>query len=174
MIDDNVHLTRFVGHLSFLRDKINERSSYLGVVIGTAIFTFSLFLPWSQARTTSDLEDAGYSSGWQEAGYLAMIPLIFIIYIVIRDKKISPNIVLLLSAISLIIITIANVADRSVWISKEYKNMVSESGSSWKYDTGISHNSGSDLGIGFWIGLIAILSIEACGMSWTLHKIRSL
>lgn len=170
MIDNNAHLSRFVGQMSFLRDKITERSAYLGVTAGSATFLFSLFLSWSQARSTSNLEDAGYSSGWSESGYLALLPLSWVIFCVIRGRKISPNKVLIISAVALVILVVSNVLDRSVWITKEYQEMTSDSGTNWKNYTG-SHNSGSDLGFGFWLGLIAILVIEACGMSWSLHKL---
>jgi hypothetical protein len=29
---------------------------------------------------------------------------------------------------------------------------------------------GSDLGAGFWLGLLAIVALSVCGLAWSLHK----
>ena len=151
----------FLDSLSFLKDKISQKNAYLGVIVGFSAFIFSLFLSWAKAVDSSNVIDSGSSNGWDEQGYIAIIPFLFIIYKVIVNKKTSVFSVIVSLILSVIILLYDNVSNKSVWKT---------SGGCFVDDCVPSHNLGSALGSGFWIGFFSILLIALCSISWSFHK----
>lgn len=137
--------------LEFLKNKISKNGAFLGVVIGFAVFAFSLFLTWSSIPAGSLARDGGASSGWRELAFLAVIPLVVALYPVLLQRAVGIKMVLINIVISFILLGYNNVINRSTWIN------------------GFGYNMGSDLGIGFLLGLIAITIISLCGIAWSLH-----
>jgi hypothetical protein len=145
----------FVEHIGVLRQKISKSNAYLGVLIGTAVFVFTLFLSWSSIPTGISASDGGSVSGWSEKAYLAIIPLLFALYPVLFQKAVHLKKLLISIAIAFFLLGFDNVICRKSW---------NQSGGDW---AGI--DLGSTLGAGFWIGLLAMVAISACGIAWSLH-----
>ena len=139
-----------VESLQILQKKISKNNAYLGVLIGFAVFAFSLFLSWANVPAGRLASDGGASSGWGEMAFLAILPLACSLYPVIRQQSVALKSLLINIAIAFALLGYNNVINRSTW--QRY-----------------SQNWGSDLGAGFWIGLIAIIAISACGIAWSLH-----
>lgn len=151
----------FEENIAFLRERITVRAAYLGVVGGFALFFFSLFLAWAKARTTYDVIDSGISTGWAEAGYISAMPLLLVLYKTLKGRTINVRLAALLLAISIGLLIFTNIVSRTTWASS---TQCSDGDCAW------GHNFGSDLGSGFWIGLVSILVIGTCGLAWSLHK----
>ena len=143
-------MSSIVQNLGVLQHKINKNTAYLGVLIGFAIFAFSLFLSWANIPAGMMAKDGGASNGWSELAFLALLPLGFALYPVFLNRSVSLNSLLTNIAISFGLLGYNNIINRSAW-HNAYGNM------------------GSVMGAGFWIGLLAMVAISACGISWALH-----
>ena len=145
-------------NLSFLKDKISQSSAYIGILSGFIVYFVSLFFSWAEARSGLEVSDTGSSSGWDEGAYVAVLPLLYVLYLVIKDKTLSVKAPIISGALSLALLLILNVQGRTTWIHR--------SGAlGWRQS-----DVGSDLGIGFWIGLLSLATIIVCGISWALHQ----
>ena len=153
----------FIENIDFIKHKIDKKMAYTGIIAGFAIFAFSLFLTWSGLKDSTSASDGGVSSGWAEEGYVAIVPLIIALYPVFLNKRASVYKTLLSAIFSFGLLGYNNVAHRSTWITQ----------SQFDSDGDIlalgGQNMGSDLGSGFWIGLIAMIVIFVCGLAWSLH-----
>jgi hypothetical protein len=162
---------RFETQITFLRGKLGKDGAYLCVLAGLAVFTFSLFLSWTEAKTSTALEDQGYTTGWSELGFFCLIPLSYVFFCIVDDRKISPRAVIIAALAAFIILTITNVVYRGEWITREYTTNYLNYGGSYRSFSGRSHSSGSDLGAGFWLGAFSLLSISVAALTWSLHKV---
>ncbi len=148
---------KFKDNISFVKEKISKNNAYFGVLSGFIVFFISLFFSWSQVRSGVDTSDVGSSTGWAESGYISIMPLLYILYLVIKDKKITVGRTIIMGSVSLILILVNNVSGRTTWIQRSGIFGVDK------------NNLGSDLGIGFWIGLFSLITIILCGISWAFH-----
>ncbi len=152
----------FIDNISSIKTKISKKQAYLGATISIAVYLISLFFAWSQARSGVDVSDSGSSSGWSEAGYIAIAPLAYVFYKVFKDKIISVKMTIILSSVSIALLFFDNVVERSHWaVGPQYGGILAPLSGA---------NVGSDLGFGFWIGLISMLALVICGVAWAFHK----
>jgi hypothetical protein len=142
--------------LGVLRQKISRNNAYLGVLIGTAVFTFALFLSWVSIRAGQLASDGGAFSGWQENAYLAILPLAYALYPIFRKQPVHLKNLLICIGLSFGLLIFNNVVFRSTWRTSAQRIWGGEMGSS--------------LDTGFWLGLLAMVAISACGIAWSLHS----
>lgn len=143
-----------IEHLDVLKHKISKNTAYLGVLVGMGIFAFSFFLSWACVPAGQMARDGGSVTGWNEKAYLALLPLAFALYPVFLQKSVQLKNLLVNIVIAFALLGYNNVANKTTW-TNHYGNM------------------GSTLDVGFWIGFLAMLTISACGMAWSLHTIDS-
>lgn len=143
-------MTTIVDSLESLRDKVSKNHAYLGVLVGFSIFTFALFLSWSSIPAGMMARDGGTSSGWNEKGYLAIFPLVLALYPVFLQRAVILKNLLINIIIAFALLGYNNVMNRSMW--QNYYN-----------------NLGSDMGAGFWIGLMSMIALSVFGIAWSLH-----
>ncbi|MFZ6656539.1 hypothetical protein [Undibacterium sp. TJN19] len=139
-----------IEHLDVLKHKISKNAAYLGVLVGMGIFAFSFFLSWACVPAGQMARDGGSVTGWNEKAYLALLPLAFALYPVFLQKSVQLKNLLANIVIAFALLGYNNVANRTTW-TNHYGNM------------------GSTLDVGFWIGFVAMLTISACGIAWSLH-----
>lgn len=139
-----------IEHLDVLKQKISKNAAYLGVLVGIGIFAFSFFLSWACVPAGQMARDGGSVTGWNEKAYLALLPLAFALYPVFLQKSVQLKNLLANIVIAFALLGYNNVANRTTW-TNHYGNM------------------GSTLDVGFWIGFVAMLTISACGIAWSLH-----
>jgi hypothetical protein len=142
-----------VESLGVLRHKISRSNAYLGVLIGFAVFAFTLFLSWSSIPVGQQAADGGTSTGWNEKAYLALFPLALALYPVFLQRTVHLRNLLINVAISFALLGYNNVINRSTWHSVD----------------NASNNFGSTLDSGFWLGLMAMVAISVFGVAWSLH-----
>lgn len=147
-------------NVSYVAEKISKSNAYLGVVAGLFIFFIALFFSWTQIRSGVAASDSGSSSGWSEAGYIAAFPLLLVLYFVVQNKSLSVKLAMISGIASISLLLIDNVMNRTTWVGNQYMGVISEMA---------GKDVGSELGIGFWLGLCAILTVSACGLSWAVH-----
>lgn len=140
-------------HLTVIRDKINVNHAFLGIVGGFCIYAFSLFLSWARIPTGMLARDGGASNGWSEHAYLAIIPLVAALYPVLQKRAVHIRPLLANIALSFLLLIYNNIVNRTTW-AKGYLRQI---------------EMGSDLGAGFGLGLLALLTISVCGIAWSLH-----
>ena len=150
-------LETIIENLEVLKEKISKKTAYLGVLGGFAVFGFSLFMAWAQIPAGIQAADGGYASGWAEKGYLAITPLMIVLLLpVIRQKAVDVTILLAMIVMSFAVLGYDNVLHRMIW-----------------YQMGMDRvpiaKLGSELGAGFWLGLVAIVAVSTCGIAWALH-----
>ena len=146
-----VALNHVIQNLRVFQNKIDRNTAYLGVLIGFAVFSFSLFLSWASIPNGMMAVDGGSTTGWHELGFLALLPLGLALYPVFLNRSVDLKNLLINIAIAFALLGYNNVINRASW-HNAYGNM------------------GSAMGAGFWIGLLSMLAISACGIAWTLHK----
>lgn len=139
-----------IEHLDVLKHKISKNTAYLGVLVGMGIFAFSFFLSWACVPAGQMARDGGSVTGWSEKAYLALLPLAFALYPVFLQKSVQLKNLLVNIVIAFALLGYNNVANKTTW-TNHYGNM------------------GSTLDVGFWIGFVAMLTISACGIAWSLH-----
>lgn len=144
-----------------LKTRVSAKNAFLGVTIGLVLFVFALFLPWASVSAAL-ANDGGSSSGWAEAGYWALFPLVIPMYRVVANRRpMRLVIVLPCLAIALLMLAVNNVSDRSQW--NRAPRMVGN-----VFVNGA--NYGSSLDVGFWLGLASLLVISLSVLAWTLHR----
>lgn len=143
--------------LDVLRTKISKNNAFLGVAIGFAALTFTMFLSWANIPAGQRAVDGGESTGWQEQAFWAILPLAFALYPVFLQKAVHLKNLLINVAIAFALLGFNNVLHRSTWAEVDSPSEV----------------MGSALGIGFWIGLLAMIAITVCGVAWSLHTTYS-
>ncbi|MDP1977629.1 hypothetical protein [Undibacterium sp.] len=139
-----------IENLDVLKHKISKNTAYLGVLVGMGIFAFSFFLSWACVPAGQMARDGGSVTGWNEKAYLALLPLAFALYPVFLQKSVQLKNLLVNIVIAFVLLGYNNVANKTTW-TNHYGNM------------------GSTLDVGFWIGFVAMLTISACGIAWSLH-----
>lgn len=147
----DVMSTIFVESLGVLRHTISRNNAYLGVAIGFSVFAFALFLPWASIPVGLIANDGGSVIGWKEGAYFAIFPFVFALYPVFLHRTVSLKNLLANIVISFALLGYNNVINRTTWHSR------------------YSENLGSDLSVGFWIGLMAIVAISVFGLAWSMH-----
>ena len=145
-----VAMSLIIKNLEVLKNKINKNTAYLGVLIGFSVFGFSLFLSWANIPVGMMARDGGATTGWSELAFLALLPLGFALYPVFLNKSVELKNLLINIVIAFGLLGYNNVINRTSW-HNAYGNM------------------GSAMGAGFWIGLLSIFVISACGIAWALH-----
>lgn len=166
---NSVFIESFETNISGLKDKINQKNAWLGVCSFSCVFLFSLFLAWAKSTNTTDLTDSGVSSGWAEEGYIALIPLCFVLFKVARSEAVSVRTVLISAVLSVVALVYNNIINKSTW---QVQNTVMRDngwGGVSTSDVGFAHNVGSALGAGFWIGTLSLLVMIVCSFAWALH-----
>lgn len=143
-------MSAIVQNLGVLQHKINRNTAYLGVLIGFVVFGFSLFLSWASIPAGMMATDGGATTGWRELAFLALLPLGFALYPVFFSRSVDLKNLLISIVIAFALLGYNNVINRTSW-HNAYGNM------------------GSAMGAGFWIGLLAMIVISACGIAWALH-----
>lgn len=141
-----------VENLDVIRQKIGRSHAYLGILGGFCAYGFSLFLPWAHIPTGMLARDGGSTNGWKEMAFFAIIPLVFALYPVFIRKSVSIGNVLVNIVIAFALLGYNNVINRTSWFGG--------------YGT---VDMGSELGVGFWIGLASIFTVSLCGIAWALH-----
>lgn len=160
MGQDKSGFDKLVENLSFLQDRITRRGAYLGVMAASGVFLVSLFFSWTQVRAGVSAADTGSRSGWAEAAYVAALPLLFVVYSVFKDRSLAVKPALVLGAAALVILMFNNVLNRTTWVGVQYMGLITQNA---------GRDMGSELGIGFWLGLLALVVISVCGISWAFH-----
>jgi len=151
-------LDALIANLEILKTKINKGNAFLGIVGGFAAFAFSLFLTWAKIPTGIMVSDGGTASGWHEAAFCAIIPLAIALFPVFRQRAVGIKAALVAILLSFCLLGYNNVLHRTSWGTQADI----ATWTPWS-------NFGSDLGAGFWIGLIAMAAISICGIAWALH-----
>lgn len=139
--------------LTPLANLISQKGSYLLLIVSLAAFVFSLFLPWATIDSGLLAVDGGSSSGWNELGFLALVPVALPALFVIKKKPMNLIATIFLILLGFVLLSFDNVMNRSVWSSVNNPLDV----------------SGSLLGSGFWIGGFALLALSFGVLSWSVH-----
>jgi hypothetical protein len=160
-------MNALIDSLAPLKSRISEKSGYLGVVIGLAAFSFSLFLPWASIPAGISATDGGSSSGWSELAFFAVVPLSGLLLSIFGMRKpIRPKTTLISVLVAFAVLGFNNIVNRSTW-QRPFSVIPGT-------DSYITHaNFGSSLDIGFCLGLIALTAVCVFGLAWSLHKAAS-
>ena len=151
-------LEAIIENLEILKSKISKNGAYLGVLGGFGVFAFSLFLTWSKIPSGMEAMDGGAVSGWSEKAYWAIVPLVISLFPVFIQRAVWIKTLLVTIVLSFGLLGYNNVLHRTSWgTPRNYATLTPGS------------NFGSDLGVGFWFGLIAIAAVAVCGIAWALH-----
>lgn len=143
-------------YLEPLRDKVSQKSAYLGVAVAIVIYFFSMFLPWTSIRGGLYAIDGGSVNGWSEWAFIAILPISPSVFmILIKNKSTKINTLLFCIMLSLFLLAYNNILHRSQWASVEHPRDI----------------SGSELDVGFWIGTLALSAISVFSLGWTLHTL---
>jgi hypothetical protein len=139
-------------YLEPLRDKLSSKSAYLGLVVAAVMYSFSMFLPWASVRGGIRPIHGGSASGWSEFAFIAILPIVPSVFMILAKSK-PTKIIVLLSCIMACLLLLAynNIMNRAEWVSVARP---------WDV-------SGSELGVGFWLGTLALVF----SLGWTLHNL---
>lgn len=138
--------------LNVIPQKISPNNSYLGILGGSVVFFFSLFLSWTSIPVGRLALDGGTRTGWQELGFLAFLPLIFSLYPVATKGGVSFNRLLANILIAFALLGFNNILHRATWTNA--------------FGVGL----GSTLDVGFWFGLVAMSAVTVFGIAWALQS----
>ena len=162
MTASGVNPNVLVESLEPLRKKISAQTAYLGVVVGSLVFAFALFLPWASIPAGLQASDGGSASGWAEFGWVAFLPLLMPILSVLMNRRpVSVERILLCALAAVLFLAFDNILGRSQW--HRPMQMVGRS-----FDSGA--NYGSSLDVGFWLALIGLVAVSLSLVTWTLHR----
>ncbi len=157
-------MNHLIESLTPLGEKVSEKSAYLGIVLALVLFAFALFLPWATVPEGVAANDGGESSGWSELGFVSLLPFLGLILSIASVRKpIRPKTLLFCILASFALLGFDNVENRSTW-QRPFRAFTDS-------DDYIPHaNFGSALGVGFWLGFLALIAISVFGLAWSLHK----
>jgi len=161
----------FINNISEIKKYISKKTSYNGSIFLTILYILSLFFAWCKAPSNINLNDTGVSSGWEELAYINILPLLFIVFKIIKNEKVSINKTIIASFLSLLLFIYNNVINKSVWNNTESETYRFSDNPFTAPTTVSSHtyDVGSDFGVGFWIGMVSIILIILCSISWSFH-----
>ena len=149
--------------LESIRRKMTLQTAYLGVLSGSVVFAFALFLPWASIPAGLQASDGGSSSGWNEAGWLAYFPVLIPVVKVAmgyRPVRLSRLMLCILATFGLL--AFDNINGRTQWI-RPFRAID-------RNNIDFGANYGSSLDVGFWLGLLSLVAVAISLIAWTLHR----
>lgn len=158
----------FIDNISEIKNIISKKSAYNITLLSVILFGISLFLSWSQATSTENLRDSGISSGWSEQAYFCIIPLLFVALVIFSGKIVSIGSSVGSFVASIALLVYNNIINRTTWNETESRGTYTDYGTYMESHKDV-FNVGSDLGIGFWIGLISLFALGISAIAWSVH-----
>lgn len=139
-----------------IRDNISSKGAYLGLILSSIFYMFSLFLPWASYKGGGHSLFESSVDGWSSFAFIPILPLLPSVFLLLFFKKATNiNLIILCSAFSLLLVILINIIGRPQWQSVY---------NPWNV-------AASALDVGFWLGLISIIGIILFLLGWALHNL---